>query len=91
MIPTPGLVVEYTLSEQDVHNIKHARGVRGNGTGGNFVTAGDNYPMIITRCWGSSEGSSANGQVILDGNDTLWVTSVSEGEGERKFRPYPRV
>lgn len=104
MIPTPGRVVEYTLSEQDVEQIKRRRddarqsmkdGTVGN-TGfvlhmGNDVAEGETYPMVITRTWGTTEGSSVNGQVLLDGNDTLWVTSVSEGDGPRHFRQFPRV
>lgn len=100
MIPSPGRLVEYTLSEQDVEHInrrrKDARESVQSNTGfllhvGNSVSVGDTYPLIITRVWGNTEGSSVNGQVLLDGNDTLWVTSVSEGEGERHFRPFPRV
>ncbi len=104
MIPTPGRVVEYTLTASDVDQINRRRmdaaaniaaGTVGN-TGfalhvGNSVSVGDTYPLIITWCWGATEGSAVNGQVMLDGNDTLWVTSVTEGEGERHFRPFPRV
>lgn len=52
---------------------------------GNRVNAGDVFPMIIVRTWGTTPESSVNGQVLLDGNDTLWVTSVSAGEGQRRF------
>lgn len=52
---------------------------------GNRVTAGDVFPMLIVRCWGTTPESSVNGQVFLDGNDVLWVTSVSVGEGDRRF------
>jgi hypothetical protein len=41
-------------------------------------------PMIITAVWPDEFGSSnpgVNGQVFLDGNDTLWVTSAREGNG----------
>lgn len=44
---------------------------------GNLPAPGDTYPMMITRVWGTTETSSVNGQVFLDGNDTHWVTSVS--------------
>lgn len=53
---------------------------------GNKVEAGDEYPMLVVRVWGPPPGGSVNGQVFLDGNDTLWVTSVAEGDGPRKFR-----
>lgn len=52
---------------------------------GNTVAAGDVYPMVITRVWGDQPTSSVNGQVLLDGNDMHWVTSVSHGDGERHF------
>lgn len=52
---------------------------------GNVAREGDVYPMIITRVWGSTPQSAVNGQVFLDGNDTLWATSVVVGEGPRKF------
>ena len=52
---------------------------------GNPVTAGDCFPMMITRVWGVAPTSAVNGQVFLDGNDTLWVTSVVQGDGEGKF------
>ena len=58
---------------------------------GNHVEAGDVYPMIITRVWGDQPDSHVNGQVFLDGNDTLWATSVSLGAGERHFVWPPRI
>ena len=45
---------------------------------GNVASAGDVYPLIITRVWGDTEESCVNGQVLLDGNDALWVTSVQQ-------------
>lgn len=48
---------------------------------GNEVKEGDTFPMLIVQLWGDSETSSVNGQVFLDGNDVLWATSVSVGEG----------
>jgi hypothetical protein len=101
MIPTPGRIVEYTLTPEDAAQINRRRDdARQNAnvgnTGfmlhsGNVVSPGDKYPLVITRAWGIMEDSPVNGQVLLDGNDTLWVTSVNQGEGERTFREYPRV
>lgn len=104
MIPTIGRIVHYRLSDQDVQQINKRRADAGahmvehreNSNGvvvhcGNPVTTGDVYPLVITRTWGDTEGSSVNGQVLLDGNDTLWVTSVSEGDGERHWFVPPRV
>lgn len=52
---------------------------------GNRAEAGQVYPMLIVRTWGSTPESAVNGQVFLDGNDSLWVTSVTQGEGERRW------
>jgi hypothetical protein len=45
---------------------------------GNTVLAGDHMPMIITAVFPNYDGpgkTAVNGQVFLDGNDSLWVTS----------------
>lgn len=52
---------------------------------GNKAIEGQVYPMIIVRVWGTTPESAVNGQVLLDGNDSLWVTSVTAGEGARRF------
>jgi len=52
---------------------------------GNDAQEGHTYPMLITRVWGDAPTSAVNGQVFLDGNDVLWVTSVAVGEGPRTF------
>lgn len=108
MIPTPGRIVEYTLSEQDAAEIERRRQDaraaldwhRENKTGavvhtGNPTQVGATYPLLITRVWADpdqrTEATAVNGQVMLDGNDTLWVTSVQQGDGERHWREYPRV
>jgi hypothetical protein len=43
---------------------------------GNPVAEGDEFPMVICRVWSEA---TVNGQVFLDGNDTLWTSSVVEG------------
>lgn len=48
---------------------------------GNGVREGDVFPAIIVRAF----ETSANLHVLLDGNDTFWATSVSEGEGFRQW------
>ena len=55
---------------------------------GNELRAGDIYPMVITRVWGPT---CVNGQVLLDGNDCLWVTSASEGTEPRCWAWPPRI
>jgi len=104
MIPTIGRIVHYTLSDHDAQLINkrradastHMREHNENATGvavhvGNGVQAGDVYPLVITRVWGDTETSAVNGQVLLDGSDSLWVTSVTHGEGGRHFAWPPRV
>lgn len=89
MIPSVGRIVHYRLSEQDAALINQRRAA-GNGQG-NSVAAGDVFPLMITRTWGDHEGSAVNGQVFLDGDDSLWVTSATEGDGIRQWFAPPRV
>jgi hypothetical protein len=94
--PRRGMTVDYTLSKQDADHINRRRAhalEQANLGGhnypthvGNSATAGDVHPMTITRPWGDTPTSSVNGQVLLDGNDLHWVTSVSQGDGERHWR-----
>lgn len=97
-VPTIGRVVHYWLSEQDAEQINRRRAddrvyqseQPREATGyvrhtGNVVQAGELYPMVITRVWGNQPNSAVNGQVLLDGNDLFWATSVSVGEGPRHF------
>lgn len=52
---------------------------------GNSVRAGDRFPMLIVRTWGDQPNSAVNGQVFLDGDDTLWVSSVQAGQDQGQF------
>lgn len=91
--PSLGRIVLYRLDEYDAAAIRHRRGQRVEASdltveglrsivtvfaAGNNPAAGDVYPMVITRVWGPTPESAANGQVLLDGDDTLWVTSRSQ-------------
>lgn len=91
--PSIGRIVRYTLHEADVDAINRRRNDaynsmaehRANADGsqihiGNAVNPDESYPMIITRVWGDQPNSAVNGQVLLDGNDTLWVTSRGCGD-----------
>jgi hypothetical protein len=82
-VPTIGRFVHYTLTEQDASRVKDLRGY--GQVVGNVAEAGQVYPMLIVRTWGDTPESSVNGQVFLDGNDVLWVTSRSVGEGPGHF------
>lgn len=90
-VPTIGRVVHYTLTAGDAGDIMSRRLM---GTEprrrGSPVTAGEVFPMLITRVWGADPGAAVQGQVFLDGDDTLWVTSVTVGEGVRHFAWPPR-
>lgn len=103
-IPTVGRIVHYRLSEQDAEAINRRRadavrnrqGIADAAAGyvahsGNAASEGDVYPMIVVRAWGGEADSHVNGQVMLDGNDTLWVTSVTAGDGPRSFFWPPRA
>lgn len=89
MIPSIGRIVHYTLTETDAIVI-HPRRV-GGATHGNEVTAGQVFPMMITRLWtyNPDETSVVQGQVFLDGDDSLWVTSVKQGDGEGQWHKPP--
>ena len=52
---------------------------------GNSVSEGQVYPAFVVATFG---GTSANLHVLLDGNDTFWATSRTEGsEPGQWYRP----
>jgi sugar phosphate isomerase/epimerase len=104
MTPTIGRIVIYQLREADAEAINRRRedarrsmdAHRMNATGvmvhvGNSVAAGDTFPMIITRVWGSEPNSLVNGQVMLDGADLYWACSVGVGVEAGMWRWPERV
>lgn len=91
MTPSIGCIVHYMLSADDARRITTRRKAAHAGEGSNFVDEGQVYPMLIVRVWGETEQASVNGQVFLDGDDTLWVTSVGQGDGPRQWHEAPRV
>ena len=80
--PTIGRLVHYTLNEGDADLIKASRRVTDHQSPpagrGNNVEEGQTYPALVVRTWGS-DVDAVNLQVFLDGNDTHWVTSRTEG------------
>ncbi len=88
MKPTIGRIVQYVLNHRDagainqrrVPDVGHSAGWPAGAQAhvGNFVNPGDWFPLLITRV-DDPEPDTINGQVILDGSDTLWVTSIHEG------------
>jgi hypothetical protein len=95
--PSIGRIVHYALTEKDVGEIHRRRVVNaGHGDGwppgaqahvGNPVIEGKVVPMIVC----SVTPGSINGQAFLDGNDSLWVTSVKEGQGHGNWHWPERV
>lgn len=83
-VPTIGRIVHYTLSEQDVLRVHSNRSVA-HYPASNGASAGQAYPAVIVRVWGDTPEALVNLQVLLDGPDTLWVTSVAEGDGAGKY------
>lgn len=87
--PTPatiGRIVQYRLTPEDAFEINRRRGAEEHGAHwpfgaiahvGNHASRGDVVPMLIVKVWGPDY---VNGQVHLDGNDTLWKTSVTKSK-----------
>lgn len=105
-VPSIGRVVHYTLDKSDAEQINrrraHARANRQAITDeaigyqahvGNDVAEGDVYPLVITKVWDNPANAESyvNGQVMLDGNDLFWATSVKLGSGPRSFAWPARV
>jgi hypothetical protein len=55
---------------------------------GNHASAGDVYPAMVVRTFG---GPAVNLQVHLDGTDTYWATSRTEGDGPGTWAWPPRT
>jgi hypothetical protein len=93
MKPTVGRIVLYTLTRADADAINrrrrdYAAHAEALGTPGwqahvgNKVYVGATFPMVVVRVFTRGTGAAlVNGQVLLDGNDTLWATSRIEGDG----------
>lgn len=106
MTPSLGRIVHYRLTEQDVQLIEAgrrtgtpARTLDDPDEGimlvqfGNPVREGDVYPLVVVRAVGNEQENNAciNGKVLLDGTDTLWVTSRTQGDGTGNWFWPPRV
>lgn len=73
-VPTPGRVVLYQLSQRDAEQIEFDRNQR-TGAPGNTPRAGDIVPAIVVRVW----PDGINAKAVLDGADSLWLTSRKQG------------
>jgi hypothetical protein len=91
MNPSIGRILIYTLTEQDAEDVNRRRTdswliqqatVRTQWSKGaqahigNDVKEGDQFPLMVVATLG---GENLNGQVFLDGTDTLWVTNILPG------------
>ena len=98
--PTIGRTVHYRLTSDDAGSTnerrRHARAnlqkMRDEQPGfqahvGNNVVGGEVVAMTITQVW---PGDLVNGQAILDGNDSLWVTSAPQGDEAGQWNWPPR-
>lgn len=97
MILSIGRIVLYCLTEKDAESINKRRedselsniAIQDSGYivhTGSKVKSATYYPMIITKI--DPVHKSINGQVILDGNDTLWVTNVLNEKLESNNKQY---
>lgn len=94
--PAIGEIVHYKLGEHEASSINQSRTdatVASRELGlpktrsGNSLNAGDIYPAMIVRVWNEAT-TTVQLQVFLDGNDTYWATSRSQGDGESQWS-YP--
>jgi hypothetical protein len=98
--PTLGRVVHYRLTENDARSINirradwHETNVHGpqnigyQAHVGNFVKEGEIFAADIVRVF---EDGHLNLQVKLDGNDTFWATSVTNGRDNGNWFWPPRA
>ena len=85
-----GDIVLYTLSKNDCDKIIQNRQSAGQGTKrGNVPRPGDVLPAMIVKMWGDpgSPYASANIQVVLDGDDTLWAPSRTRFNHQEHVAP----
>jgi hypothetical protein len=98
--PTVGRIVHYTLSAGDAGAINGRRfcvprlGEPDLNTGlvdrtGNQAAEGDVCAAVIVRAF--APATTVNLQVLLDGDDSYWATSRTEGEGPGFWSWPPRA
>lgn len=90
-VPTLGRFVHYRLNDYDVGRINEERSLNP-GKRGNPPKPGQVFPMLIVNAWvdDPKPDQCIQGQVFLDGNDTLWVTSVVQGDVDGTYF-WPRI
>jgi hypothetical protein len=98
MLPSVGRIVHYQLTESDAEAINRRRADFAASppanTGfqahvGNRAEEGQVLPAMVVRTFGGD--AAINLQVQLDGTDTYWATSRSEGDRPGGWIWPPRV
>lgn len=86
--PTVGRTVLYRLSSYDVQRLMFKRTSAG-ATEYNPTSVGDTVAMVVVKVY--EDPSELNGQCLLDGADSLWVTCVKQGAEPGQWRWPERV
>lgn len=98
--PTIGRIVHYHLSGGDLDRINRKRALSsaafsdGLVERGNPTLPGQVVPLVVTAVWPDEYGPGTfgvNGQALLDGSDSLWVTSAAEGSKPGQWSWPPKV
>lgn len=74
----PGAIVRYCLTIEDCHRIRAQRDSTP-ALVGNQPSVGDELPLIVVWTHPDPAAPIVNGQVFLDGNDSLWVYNRPHG------------
>ncbi len=96
-----GRILHYRLTALDADMVNrrrvdaraHMEANKGINTGyqyhvGNHARESDICPLMVVT---ASDTQQVNGQVTLDGNDTLWVTGKAQGHKNGQWTWPPRV
>jgi len=83
---TAGRIVLYMISRENAEEVNR-RHIQNAGSVGQLLLGGEVVPAIVV--WPHTD-TNFNGQAFLDGNDSLWLTSVEEGVGPGKWYWPPR-
>lgn len=78
---------DYAVFWRNANNDVQGEGGRNGHQGhfGNSAAEGDQYPATIVRVFDETV-TTANLQVLLDGNDTYWATSRQLGDGPGHYQ-----
>lgn len=88
MKPTIGRIVHYKLTAEDRQNLATLANISGRYS--NTASGYNNEPVaaIITAVWSET---TINVQLIIDGHaNTLWKTSINQGDGNGQWSWPPR-